>query len=238
MPSATQLKTIMKKLFLSGVCFLGMLSAHATIYYQGSMSGDVNLGSVANNTIVDGNPANLTVNTMTLSGAEVSLSSLTVSLNISGGMNNGLYGYLVAPNGAAVTLLNRPGYAVDGFGATGSGMQIALVTSGGANGDIQAMTSGSFLGGGSYPQYNSAASFSSLNGINPNGVWTLYFSDTLTGGGDATLNGWSLDITAVPEPVNLALVGFLGFMAMAGFARSMRRKQFQLDSIHSHSLEQ
>ena len=50
-------------------------------------------GLVANSTIYDGNPAYVTANSMDLTSAGLgsSLSSLTVTVSISGGMNNGLY---------------------------------------------------------------------------------------------------------------------------------------------------
>jgi len=173
------------------------------------MSGDVNLSPLVNSTLADGAPATITVNTMTVSGMEPGLSALTVNLSISGGMNNGLFGYLVAPNGTAVTLMNQPGCSVDGFGATGSGMNVALVSSGtGGYSSIQYVTSGSALSG----TYLAAGDYTILNGIDPNGTWTLYFSDTITGGGNSTLNGWSLDLTAVPEPTNVALLMFLSIL--------------------------
>ena len=109
-----------------------MMAAHATLYIQGTTGqSGTSEGSVANSTIYDGNPASVTANTMDLSSAGLgsSLSSLTVTLNISGGMNNGLYAYLVGPGPAGSTtviLMNQPGYAVDGFGATGAGMNITL----------------------------------------------------------------------------------------------------------------
>ena len=60
-------------------------------------------------------------------------------------------------------------------------------------------------------------------GKDPNGVWTLFFADVSAGGGPATLNGWSLDITAVPEPVNVALAGFAGVMlTVVGVRRYLR----------------
>lgn len=55
-----------------------------------------------------------------------------------------------------------------------------------------------------------------FNGQNPNGTWTLFFADT-SAGGTSTLNGWSLNITAVPEPVNVALGAFgLGLTGVTG----------------------
>jgi uncharacterized repeat protein (TIGR01451 family) len=55
------------------------------------------------------------------------------------------------------------------------------------------------------------AVLSSLNGINPNGVWSLFIQDDATGDFGAISNGWSLTLTAV-TPVNpladLALLAF------------------------------
>lgn len=221
----------MKIQILTGLAMLGVLGAgQAAIYYQGTgVTGDTLVGTLSQSTIIDGNAASVTANTMNLSsyatGNNWSLTSLTITLNISGGMNNGLYGYLVAPNGMTITLMNQPGVASDGFGATGAGMNITLLSSGAANGNIQDTTSGSVLTG----NYNSATSFSGLNGSDPNGLWTLYFSDTLEGGGNATLNGWSLNISAVPEPVNIAL-GVFGVLASGGLTwKQWRIRRRRLD---------
>lgn len=63
---------------------------------------------------------------------------------------------------------------------------------------------------------------SAFNGQNPNNTWTLFFADTRAGD-QTTLNGWSLNITAVPEPVNVALGVFGGLFAAAGLVRIVRR---------------
>jgi hypothetical protein len=52
------------------------------------------------------------------------------------------------------------------------------------------------------------ATFSGLNGDNPNATWGLALWDTTSSGIDNGLVGWTLDITAVPEPVNVALAIF------------------------------
>jgi hypothetical protein len=44
--------------------------------------------------------------------------------------------------------------------------------------------------------------------MDPHGTWTPFFTDVSAGGGTSAVNGWSLDITAVPEPANVALVVF------------------------------
>ena len=65
-------------------------------------------------------------------------------------------------------------------------------------------------------------SLASFSGVDPNGTWTLFFAD-LSSGNTSTLNGWSLDITAVPEPVNVALGCFVAMLlALAGVGRMWR----------------
>jgi subtilisin-like proprotein convertase family protein len=214
----------MKKQILTVALLLGMLmAARATLYVQGTTGqSGVNEGSVANSIIYDGNPASVTANSMDLTSAGLgsSLSLLTVTVNITGGRNNGLYGYLVAPNGTTtVILMNQPGYIANGFGAMGAGMNITLQDGTSDHGSIQSETSGSVLSG----SYNSANNLSGFNGVNPDGTWTLYFADTLAGGGNATLNGWSLAITAVPEPVNVALAIFGVALAVGGCVRRSGR---------------
>jgi hypothetical protein len=54
---------------------------------------------------------------------------------------------------------------------------------------------------------------------NPNNPWTLYFGDQSPGGA-TTLEGWSLEITAVPEPVNVALGVFGGVTGLIALARA------------------
>lgn len=58
----------------------------------------------------------------------------------------------------------------------------------------------------------------SFAGRNPNDTWTLFFADS-SALGENKLSGWSLDITAVPEPLNLALGLFGVVVAGAGGTR-------------------
>jgi hypothetical protein len=63
-----------------------------------------------------------------------------------------------------------------------------------------------------------------LLNTDPNGNWTLFFADRAAVS-TATLNGCSLDIAAIPEPINLALGSFAGVFLAVTLARSwgMRR---------------
>jgi hypothetical protein len=52
-----------------------------------------------------------------------------------------------------------------------------------------------------------------FNGMNPNGDWTLFLADQ--GAGDeATLTGWTLSLTAVPEPAVPLLGGLATLLAL------------------------
>jgi hypothetical protein len=55
-----------------------------------------------------------------------------------------------------------------------------------------------------------------FNGLNPNGTWSLELWDNNVNYGNE-LVGWSLDITAVPEPVNVA-IGVFGAVFTIGAA--------------------
>jgi subtilisin-like proprotein convertase family protein len=172
--------------------------------------------------IPDGNPVGVTfVGTVNNIPSDFTVSGLTVNLNISGGYNGDLYAYLVAPNGTLVVLLNQPGVSVDGWGASGAGMNITLQDGTSDHGSIQSETSGSVLSG----SYNAAESLVSFNGSAADGTWTLYFADLSNGGGTSTLNSWSLDITAVPEPVNVALGIFGGLLGGLGLVRHHATKR-------------
>ena len=64
---------------------------------------------------------------------------------------------------------------------------------------------------------------------NPNGAWTIFFADMASGPGSpastSTLVGWSLEITAVPEPANVALGIFGGGFLVVSLARSRRVRE-------------
>lgn len=64
---------------------------------------------------------------------------------------------------------------------------------------------------------------SGFNGLDPNGTWGLVLWDS-TSGIQNSLAGWSLDITAVPEPVNVALAVFAGLAVLVKTGRLVRAK--------------
>jgi len=180
--------------------------------------------SGVNTAIPDGNPVGVSFSeTVSDVPGGSTVGGLTVDLSVSGGYNGNLYAYLVAPNGTLVMLLNQPGATISNpFGYAGSGLNVTLSDS--AAGSIQTTpeTPGSVFSG----TFQAAGTLGAVNGSAADGTWTLFFADEVAGGSPATLNGWSLGITAVPEPVNLTMIifgaGLVGFGIIRYF-RNLRK---------------
>jgi len=225
----------MKSVTLLATLILGLCaSANAALY---NFTGTTPNGGV----IQDGNLSGWT-GAASVSDLAGSITSVQVHLNVSGGYNGDLYAYL-SFNGTLIPLLNRLGVGTgDAFGSALSGMNITLAD-GGANGDIHLYSgagapTGIFSADGrtisplsspsSFDAAGSATFANAFGGMNPNGEWTLFFADVSGGGGDSTITSWSLDIiTAVPEPINVALGVFGGLFLVGSLCRSERlRKLF------------
>jgi hypothetical protein len=166
------------------------------------------------------------------------ISDVSVTLNISGGYNGDLYAYL-SYGGVLVPLLNRVGVTSgDAFGYGDTGFNVTLSSAGAYDVHSYGSHSPSFSGTGQLtgtwqpdgrnidPQsapsaFDSASrvNFGSFNNMSPNGTWTLFFAD-LSAGAQSQIVSWSLDITAVPEPVNVALSILAGIFLIVTLARS------------------
>ena len=167
----------------------------------------------------------------TIGGLDAAIKDVRVTLDISGGFNGDLYGYLRLNGSPLVVLVNRVGLTSgnpDGY--HNSGMLVTLSSS--APQDIhfyQDFTpayngSGQVTGawqadGRANPLDTSRGSLSYFNGLDPNGTWTLFFADRSVGG-QSKLDGWSLEVTTVPEPVNVALGVFAGVFLVVIAVRS------------------
>jgi hypothetical protein len=227
-----------------GLVLAAMLGANAPagIYYQGTVTPSGALaGTLQSGAIPDGNVGGIW-NTMDLSGAGLAgvLTDITVTLNLSGGCNGDLYAYL-SFDGKLVPLLNRIGLSsANVFASSGTGLN-NVTLSDSASVNIHAAGNGVLSGsyapdGRNFSPLSSAGSFDppgsvtlddpaiGFGGLNPNGIWTLFVADVSAGGGQATLTGWSLEITTVPEPVNLAF-GCCGALAFTSvLIRSLRAR--------------
>jgi subtilisin-like proprotein convertase family protein len=188
-------------------------------------AGLYTLNYTVNSAIPDNSIVGLT-DTRSLSGLEPSITDVRVTINISGGFNGDLYGYLRLNDSPLVVLVNRVG-ATSGNsdGYPNAGMLVTL-TSSLADNDIHFYQdfnpayngSGQVTGtwqadGRANPLDTSRGSLSYFNGLDPNGTWTLFFADR-SAGYESTLLGWSLDISTVPEPVTTALAIFAALAAL------------------------
>ena len=203
----------MKKTLILLALLLSAAWAEATLTLSQGFGG----GAIA-----DGNPVGVGFGgTFTAANPLDQVLGVTINLNINGGYNGDLYAYLIAPNGTLVVLMDQPGVGVNGFGAYGSGLNNLTLSDAGSTG-IQGETSGSILTG----TYQAAGSLSAFNGSAANGPWTLFFADLASGGGTAELTGWTLNLTVVPEPVELALGLFAAMLlALAALKRICRPGQ-------------
>lgn len=192
----------MKRILILGLMVAGM-AAQATIYNP--------TYTVTGGTIPDGNPVGTSFYGDITAPAGDTVSSLSVSFTVTGGYNSDLYAYLLSPNGTMVVLLNQAG------GLTGSGFNNVTFSTGPYSSIQTAVNDGVVSG-----TWNAAGDLANFAGAGVNGTWTLYFAD-LSGGATSTLNSWSLDITAVPEPVNVAL-GVFGVLGCGALVVRIRRR--------------
>jgi hypothetical protein len=183
--------------------------------------------------------------TITSSQIYGSITSLSVNLDISGGFNGALYGYL-SYDGVVVTLLDRVGVnSGNSFGYLDSGMNITLSSAAANNIHSYQNYSPTYSGGqltgtwapdgntanpvtgspGSFSMTPSGTGLNSFNGLSPDGTWTLFLADVISGGSSPEVLSYGLNIvTAVPEPANMALGIFAGLFILGGLWRAMSRK--------------
>lgn len=202
-----------------------------------------------NLTIPESGPVTATINIS--APGNWALTDLRISLNISGGRNSDLSVILRAPgeNAPYIYLINRPGRGdpvSDMFGgglyAMDSGFLITISDHAtrdlhwyrgwpGIGGGLPRKVTGEFQPDGRNvsPQAPGLAfllaervSLAAIfRDVNPVGQWTLELRDWNPGGPTAILNGWALEITAVPEPVETALAAFAGLLLIGWLVRTL-----------------
>jgi subtilisin-like proprotein convertase family protein len=188
--------------------------------------------------VPDGDPNGLAL-VSHVSGLQGTLTGLTVSLHLTGGNNTDLFAYLTGPNGGFAILLNRVGInAGNSFGYQDTGFNVVLSDDALCNIHNYQTAPGFELADGALtgawapdgrnidPQSAPAAfdfadadaTFGSFEGTDPNGIWTLFLAD-LSGAEQSTVQSWGLNITTVPEPGTITLLG----LAVALVAARKRR---------------
>ena len=196
-------------------------------------AASANSGGVDNlfATIPDNDPNGIQ-SSQTLTGIPRAVSHVSVTLNVSGGFNGDLYAYLLH-NSTQAVLLNRVGrtgtsgvgYPDAGFGLDASSSSFTFddqashdvhfyrIFSYVLNGSGQ--LTGSWQPDGRALDPESAGSafvtaprsnpLSLFNGMDGNGLWTLFVAD-VAALGESTLVSWGLDISIVPEPASATLL--------------------------------
>lgn len=183
--------------------------------------------------------------TRSLSGLEGTIGSLEVRLNLTEnpaeGNNGDLYAYLTHGD-TVVVLFNRVGRTAsnpDGYLDAGFNITLSAVATtdihlyGGNSGNL---LSGVYQPDGRYldpsssgtafdsaSRQNGGSPLGLFTGLDPNGDWTLHFSDH-GAVGQSTVVSWGFTLTAVPEPMT---TGFLA-ATVCGIAvglRHLRRRK-------------
>ena len=227
----------MNRIFATAGLLLGLGLSSPAALSSGTLNASITDGNLS------GYASTINVTSGDVGGSY--LTALTLTLNISGGYNGDLYAY-VSHNGVLVPLINRVGVSsADALGYDNAGFTITLSASGANNVHLYQDYSPTYSGGqltgtwqpdgraisplsasGSFDAAPSVG-FSAYNGMDPVGNWTLYVADVVGGSyGSSTLNSWSMDITAVPEPMNVAAGLFAAVFAgfhLFRFTRSKRR---------------
>ena len=190
-----------------------LLTALLALLGAGLSHGAIALFDGLNLAIPDGNPVGVST-TGTVSGESGVVSSITVSIVVSGGYDGDLYASLLAPDGTtSVVLLNQPGVTPENpFGYAGSGFDVTFLSAAPTSIQTTPEPAGEVFAG----SYQPAGNLGSFAGAPANGTWTLYLAD-VSDGAQSTLQSWSLSITTVPEPSAALLV--LGAMGAAAWGR-------------------
>ena len=224
-----------------------------TIANNGLATPTLYTGNISLNNVMGSGPGNYNALSSTYNAGNGDVASLasvvamTVTLNVSGGYNGDLYAYLIAPDGTTAILINNADYAsqINNDGSSVVSLTLAdassyapgvlgtgALVSGTDNGAVGSAAAGTLTGQyNPYQNLNEIMGMALLNhgGVGVIGDWTLGIAyapqagEDANGNGDAMLTSWSLNLTVVPEPVDLALGIFAAMLlALAGVNRYWR----------------
>ncbi len=203
---------------------LGALPLNAAVTETYSFTG-------LSDSVPDGNPSGIVLSYDATSYI-TSVASVRITLDISSDSNGSLYAYLqhgdglcVLLNRAGRTASNLAGYDDNGFNITFddslTGRDIHQYNA------IEAPTVGQPLTGSWQTDARNVdpdlvldtdartATLAAFNSMSGSGTWTLFIA-SMESGGTTTLNGWSMELSGVPEPMTCTLATgavLLGFAA-------------------------
>jgi subtilisin-like proprotein convertase family protein len=235
------LKSVKSLITAASLFALAGATQGAMVFDQTFSTGLANGGSIPDN-----DPSGWS-DTRTVSGlgSGLSITDVQVGLNITGGWNGDLYGYLrYEPSGGGpgtiLVLLDRVGQpgVTGGYGDTGFSV---ILSDAGAHAienyqSYTYTTSGSGQVQGTWQANDGSATFGgaggTFTGLDPNGSWSLFFADR-SGLDQSTVVNWSLTINAVPEPTTWAMIGFGSVFAGTGAVRWWLRRSASPTQINS-----
>lgn len=168
----------------------------------------------------DGSLGSMASLSIVVSGEGSILDDIDVIMDIGHTWVGDMVWKIEAPTGAVVFLMSRPGFAEpadDGMGCCGTSTDAILGTAYELD-DAAGSSSETFAGGAPSVLHSSGFGgthgLTSLNGIDPNGTWTVYVGDA-AGLDFGTFDGFTLQITSseVPAPGAIALLGAAGLIS-------------------------
>jgi hypothetical protein len=205
----------------------GLIILKITAHGQNVIDADWSVNTL----IPSGDPVGVTASQTFQNLSSTPISSVTVDLDISGGYNGALYGYLVLEdangNTASETLLDYVGSTPSNqFGSSGSGLDVTLSDAGTANGSIHNATG---VPTGLWLPDSAVTLDNTFGGMTANGTWTLFLANTVAGTPAPTLLSWGLDVNVapVPEPSVVGMAGIGGLLFLAG-QRMIRNRRKSL----------
>jgi hypothetical protein len=195
----------MKRFFLSTLVMLVLvLNASAYVITNIYTSGFANSGYIP-----DDNFSGWT-DTRTVSGnTGLTVANVQVTLDVVSGWNGDLYGYLVHDTGFVVLLdrVGKDGLNPFGFGNAGftavtlwDGQGHSLIQTNGTYGASSPLSTGNYTS-------SDGTLHTAFDGLAVDGSWSLFLAD-LSSGDISQITGWTLTITAVPEPTTWAILIF------------------------------
>lgn len=231
------MKPVVVPVLLALIFRPGSVPAQSTNFYTDTVT--------ANEIVPVASSTGITSTTSNLTGLSGQISDLTVTLDIGSApgntaFNGDLYAYLAGPNGGFAVLLNRTGVTGENsFGYSDSGFDVTFALSATDNIHLYqeypfnineaGQLTGTWQPDGLaidpqsspslFDSTTPTAFLNSFQGMNPNGLWTLFVAD-LGSGNESELLNWSVNITTVPEPSAWALFA-LGIL-LATWKRSGR----------------